>query len=137
MFADRGYRLRVSPRPYSKDRQENDASLRRMYSQMNGQYFDASGRAVPLLALRGRTDLVALTPQEVGTLFEGLNRDLTKVPLEVPGMKRPLLVPKYLPLQQHLLQSRVFIVHDPQPEQPQLPLDLSGTSIRLPLPSAN
>ncbi|PIR50124.1 hypothetical protein COU79_01155, partial [Candidatus Peregrinibacteria bacterium CG10_big_fil_rev_8_21_14_0_10_54_7] len=76
MFADRGYRLRVSPRPYSKDRQENDASLRRMYSQMNGQYFDASGRAVPLLALRGRTDLVALTPQEVGTLFEGLNRDL-------------------------------------------------------------
>ncbi|OGJ82594.1 hypothetical protein A2598_06385 [Candidatus Peribacteria bacterium RIFOXYD1_FULL_54_13] len=137
-----GDRLRMfSPLP-SRTRDEHDRSLHQLYSQMNGKYLDATGNAVPILALQGRDDLVALTPQEAGMLFQRLNPGFNPdMPFVLPRRgEAPVpsaLIPKYLPLQQYLLQSRLFIIHDPQPQQPSLPLDLSGTSIRLPLPSAN
>ena len=122
-------------------KEERDDPLRRMHSQGNGRYFDVAGNTIPILSLRGRTDLVALTPQEVGMLFGRLNLGMGSAPLLTVTERRTIVpisaMPKFLPLQQYLLQSRLFIIHDPQPQQPQLPLDLSGTSIRLPLPSAN
>lgn len=132
-----GDRLQTSPWLPSTDKEEVDRSMRQMYSQMNGKYFDSTGRAVPIISLQGRDDLVALTPSEVKTLFDDLNGDVSTVPIRIGERELPFSMPKYLPLQQYLLQSRLFIIHDPQPTQPQLPMDLSGSSFYLPIPSEN
>ena len=76
-------------------------------------YYDENERPHPLAELHDRKDLLALTPEELQYFIQEVRGGQTALPLVVKdakGVQKLDMTPLgFFPLQQYLLQSRLFV----------------------------
>jgi|GEM_PF-6393839 len=89
-------------------------------------YFDIGLTQQSLLSLGRQSELLAVTPQELQAFIQELNATPAMVKLDTPEFIVGLALGQpgedYALLQQHMLQSRLLVIVDQNPQQQSLPL---------------